>query len=637
MKKSFLSLTLAALLCGQSAALARQSSPATQRPRASDAQGAKPQATPAPTGGQQQRRPVERRPSSPDLADYGIQIAPDPRLIVIMAALEAAGFDPTPKGAEASAFRGVVRQDLSGLDPALRARMKDFYERYRLKDERATAADQSARYVSLAYILGPPPDFVAPPRSDDLPTGVLDVLDFVPLVREFFRKSAASERLPDYLQMHRAEGDKLRGPAVEMARAVLTYFNTRPETVFYERTERVAPAAQDSKKKPTEKNISRERVSVRERRFVIVPDLLAAPGAINFRNVRDDYFAVVPAGTDPRSSELRRGYLQYVVDPLVARFSQEVATKRPEIKSLLDAETARKGRALTPDVFLATARSLVAAADARMDETARLRALQLETSAQLQAARDASAREAALRESKQRQAAIADESVARLAEAYERGAVLSFHFAEQLRGLEGSGFDISNFVPDMLATLSGARELRRPAEYAEAVARHAAARKVVLAAREAEDAAARDNPSDVRRAALIKSLGDVDELLRLKNYTDAESRLNALKDTYREEPRVYFGLGQTAMLSANDAFDEEVQAQRLNNALAHFRQVVLFAAPDDKALLSRTHVASGRILAFLERTADAMREFDAAIALSDIPNGAYREAMAEKKKLSEKK
>ncbi|MBA3241707.1 MAG: hypothetical protein H0T60_10825, partial [Acidobacteria bacterium] len=79
MKKSFVSLTLAALLCGQSAALARQSSPSAQRPRASDAQGAKPPATPAPAAvqQQQQRRPVEPRQSSPDLADYGIQVAPD--------------------------------------------------------------------------------------------------------------------------------------------------------------------------------------------------------------------------------------------------------------------------------------------------------------------------------------------------------------------------------------------------------------------------------------------------------------------------------------------------------------------------------------------------------------------------------
>lgn len=627
MKNLFFNLTLAALLCAQCVAFARVDVSAQTRPQASDAQGAKPQATPA----QQPppRRPVESRP---DLADYGVHIAPDARLVVVMAALEAAGWDPTPKGAEPSAFRGVVRRDLATLDPSLRARLKDFYERYRLRDPQATPADQSARYVSLAYTLGPLPGLEAPPRSDDLPSGILDVLDFTPLVREFVRQSGMSERLPDYLQMHRAEGDRLRGPAVEMARAVLTYFNTRPETIFFERVETPAATAPKDGKKPERKaNVVREQ----QRRFIIVPDLLAAPGAINFRVVRDDYYAVVPVGTDPRSSEMRRGYIQYVVDPLVARFSREVAAKRPDIKQLLDAERARKGGDVTPDVFLAASRSLVAAADARMDETARMRALQLETSARLQAAgQDASAREAALRDSKTKQAAIEDESVARLAEAYERGGVLAFYFAEQLRGLEGSGFDIANFVPDMLAGINAARELQRPAEYAKAVTRYAEARKAAAAAREAEGPS---TPTDERRAALIKSLSDVDELLRLKNYTDAEARLLALKDTHREEPRIYFGLGQTAMLSANDAFDEEVQEQRLTSALAHFRQTVLFASPEDKALLSRAHVASGRILAFLERTDEAHREFDAAIGLGEMKDGAYREALAEKKKLSEKK
>jgi hypothetical protein len=626
MKKQFFNLTLAALLCFQCVASARPGVSAQTRPQASDAQGSKPQAP----SQQQPRRPVESRL---DLSDYGVHIAPDPRLLVVMAALEAAGWDPTPAGAEPSAFRGVVRRDLAGLDPALRARMKDFYERYRLRDPSATPADQSARYVSLAYTLGPPPGLEAPPRSEDLPSAILDVLDFVPLVREFQRQSGMSERLPGYLQMHRAEGDRLRGPAVEMARAVLTYFNTRPETIFFERVETATPPAapKGDKKQERRAPVLREQ----QRRFVIVPDLLAAPGAINFRVVRDDYFAVVPAGTDPRSSEMRRGYIQYVVDPLVARFSRDVAAKRAEIKQLLDAERARKGRDVTPDIFLATSRSLVAAADARMDESARLRALQLETSARLQAAgSDAPARDAALRDSKARQAAVEDESAARLAEAYERGGVLAFYFAEQLRGLEGSGFDIANFVPDMLASLNAARELQRPAEYANAVARHLEARKAAAAARESAGAAA---PTDERRAALIKSLSDVDELLRLKNYTDAEARLLALKETHREEPRVYFGLGQAAMLSANDAFDEEVQERRLTSALAHFRQVVLFASPDEKALLSRAHVASGRILAFLERAEEAQREFDAAIGLGEMKDGAYREALAEKKKLAEKK
>ncbi len=364
-----------------------------------------------------------------------------------------------------------------------------------------------------------------------------------------------------------------------------------------------------------------------------MPDLLAAPGAINFRAVGDDYYAVVPADTDPRLSGMRRAYVQFIVDPLVARFSREVAARRPDIKQLLDAEQARKGREFGPDVFLTVARSMVAATDVRMDETVRLYALQLETSRRLQAAgADQAAKDAALKESKERQAAIADAGTAELADAYERGAVLSFHFAEQLRGVEGGGFDVSNFIPDMVAALDTARELRRPAEYAEAVARAATARRVAAAARSKE--AAEAPPTDARRAALLKSLGDVGELLRVRNYEEAESRLNALKGEYRDEPLVYFTLGQAASLSAQEAIDEALQAARLNAALGHFRQALLFATADtDRAIVIRAHLSSGRILAHLERREEALREFDAVLAASQPSDRFHQEALAEKKKL----
>ena len=618
--KQLLTLSLAALVCGQAAASARQNP--RQQPAATDAQGARPQATPRPTP-----RPAPRQ--SLELDDFGIQLAPDARLLVVLAALDAAGWDPTPKGAEPSPFRAQLRRDTAALDPALRERLRAFYERYRIKDPAATAAEQAARYVSLAYALGPAPGFEAPPRSDDLPSGLLEVLDFAPLAREFYRQTGMEAKLPSYLELHRAAGGELRLPTVEMARAVLAYLNTRPETVAYERVE--APAAKQDGKKPDEKQkvlVTREKA----RRFVVVPDLLGAPGAVNFRVVGDDYFAIIPPGTDPRSSQTRRAYLQYVIDPLVARAATDVAARRADLKLLLDRERERGGRDLTPDVFLSVSRSLVAAADAVMDESARLRALQLETSQRLQAAgTNQAARDAALAESKERQAAIRDEASAELAEAYGRGAVLAFFFAEQLRGLEGSGFDVGSFLAPMLADFKVERELGRPAEFAPVVARVGEARRRARERAESQPA----GPQEAKRAALIKSLSDVDGLLRLKNYEAAEERLLALRDEHRDEPRIYFGLGQAALLAAEAAFDEELQEQRLSNALQHFRQAVLFASPEtDRALLSRTHAASARILAFLDRKDDALRELDAALALGDVAGGAYREALAEKKKLT---
>ncbi|HEX8335723.1 MAG TPA: hypothetical protein VF621_03290 [Pyrinomonadaceae bacterium] len=627
MKKLFLTAPLAALLCAQAAA-------ARQKPA--------PQSTPKPATAQ---APPQRQAPPPvaslGLTDYGIEIAPDARLVVVMAALDAAGWDPTPAGARPSVFRELVRREQAGLDPALRKRMQDFYARNTLKDVpdnpstpedeavRYTPAEQAARYISLAYTLGQPPAFDAPARSEDLPSGVLDVLDFVPLLREFYRQSGMEARLPNYLLMHRAAGDKLRAQTIDMARGVLSYLNTRPETLIRERV--VVPSAAPGGKKDEKRvTVLRER----ERRFRVVPDLLAAPGAINLRAVGEDYFVIVPPDTDPRLSEARRAYVQFVVDPLVARFSSEVAARRPDIKLLLEAEQTRRGRTFGPDVFLAVARSLVAAADARMDERVRLRALQLDTSQRLQTAADQAAKEAALKESRETQAAIQDSTTARLAEAYERGAVLAFHFAEQLRGFEGAGFDVSNFVPDMVAAFAVERERRRPAEYAAAVARAGESRRRTLEARAAEPAEA--PPADARRAALVKAVNDVGELLRVRNYEEADARLNALKGEYRDEPLVYFTLGQAASLSAQEAIDEAVQAERLNAALGPFRQAILFATADtDQTVVARAHLSSGRILAHLERRAEALREFDAVIAATQPSNRLHQEALAERKKLGQ--
>ncbi|MBC7931919.1 MAG: hypothetical protein H7Z38_15275 [Rubrivivax sp.] len=624
--KKFLIVSLVALLCAPPAIA--QQKPAAKPAQKPDAKATKQQ--PA----QQQQRPAPPL-SSPDLNDYGIQIAPDSRLIVMMAALDAAGWDPTPAGGRLSVFRELLRKDQAALDPSLAKRMRDFYERNALRDVRDnpatpvdetvryTPADQVARYISLAYTLGQPPTFESPSRSDDLPSGVLDVLDFTPLLREFYRQSGMDGRLNAYVGAHRAAGDKLRAPAIDMARSVLSYMNTRPETLVTERVS-VGDAAQGDKKKKDAKTLTVER----DRRFRLVPDLLAAPGSINLRAVGDDYYAIVPADVELSRSEARRAYIQFVVDPLVARFNRDVAARRTDIKLLLEKEHERKGSDLTPDVFLSVARSIVAAADARMDESARLRALQIEMSGRLQRASFENIRAAILKESKERQSAIEDSTTARLADAYERGAVLSFFFAEQLKELEGSGFDIANFISPMVADFKAERELKRPAEFADAIKRVRDARKLALEAR------SKSAPTDERRTALIKSLSDVDDLLRVRNYSEAETRLLALKSEYREEPRVYFALGQAASISAQEAFDETLQSERLNAALQHFRQAILFASPEaDGLILLRARLASGRILAHFERRDEALKEFDAVISASAPTATIHQEALAEKKKL----
>ncbi len=573
-----------------------------------------------------QTQAQQRSTTGFNLAEYGVEVQPDSRLIIMMAALEAAGFDPTPAGREPSAFRAQVRRDLANLDPDLRQRLRTFFERNKLPAP-ATAADQAARYVSLAFAFTPVPLFEAPPRSEDLPSGLLEVLDFAPLVQEFYRKSGIDERLVGYTRAYQTEGDRLRQPTASMVSAVLSYLHTRPITITSERVVSKSPG-----KKTTAKSYT---MRSHERRFLIVPDLLAAPGAINLRVIGDDYYAVSPEGTNPQSSELQRAYLQYVVDPLMLRFNRSIADRREQIRQVI-ADREKAGGTVTPDVFLVVSRSLVAAADARFEEVKRLDALSREARRKLDETKDETLKAKIARETQAEMSAIRDETIARLADEYERGAVLAFMFADELKGIESSGFDVANFFVDIISSFDPARESRRPAEFAEARQRALAARQARIAARNLESETPVYTPVEATRAAaLVKQLSQIEELLRLKDYPTAETRLKDLIKDNPREPRIFFALAQTASLAAGDATDEEVQSERLNRALANYRLAVQAASPEtDRGLMSRAHEAMGRIYSFLDNPVEAAKEFDEAIKIGEVRGGAYREAVENRKKLT---
>jgi len=611
-RRAFFILTIS---CFAAVAEAQTASPSPQLPG--------PSRPPTPVAQTQTAAPFE-------LSEYGVSLQPDARLIIMMAALDAAGFDPTPPGKEPAPFRLLVRKDQANLDAGLRQRLKDFFDRTKLPAP-ATAGDQAARYVSLAYALGAPPLLDAPDRSDDLPAGILEVLDFAPLVREFYKKSSIDERLPAYMRAYQIEGDRLRQPAAEMVRALLSYLHTRPIVTT---TERVRVKSPEKKKSSTAVYSTR----VHDRRFYIVPDLMAAPGTINFRVIADDYYAIVPEGTDPASSEMRRGYLQFVIDPLVLKFNKEIAAQRDQVKLLIDART-KENATVSPDPFVVISRSLVAAADARYEESNRLTAVTNIQRRRLQEAQNDATRQTVAKEAEASRAAIADETIARLAEDYERGAVLDFFFADRLRDLQASGFDIANFFADMVTGIDPVRENKRLPDVS-------ATRDRALAARKAHPryslwlidprAEAREAVETSTNSPLVKSLAEVEKLWQTRNYDQAETRLKALMQEYPREPRLFFTMAQTASLWARDTTDDELQTQRLNRALANYRLAVAAAEPEsDQVLLSRAHEAMGRIFAFMDHNDEAIKEFEAAIKIGEVTGGAYRDALDGKRKLTQ--
>jgi len=560
---------------------------------------------------------AQNAPPSFDLTNYGVRIEPDKRVMTVLAALEAAGIDTTLT-AEGENFRRKLKTDLLSTSPDLRQKLVVFVEQYKRRHPKAANAELIAPFVSMAYSLAPAPDLTDPPRSTDLPGELLDVLDFAPLVREFYRRQF-SQKIDEYVKDYQTAGTDLRPSATEMVGELLDYLHTRPQLVSIER---IKTESKDAKGKKT---ITQTETRERERRFYIVPEMLAPKNTINFVNVGDNYYAIVPPKTDLSQSEARRAYLQFVVDPLVLNNAKDIATLRAGIKTLLDEQRKRKAE-ISPDVFLAVSRSLVAATEARQIEFEKTNIATLQARRKIDQMKTEPEKRAVSAELDAVKKSLADETALQLSEAYERGAVLSFYFADQLKGLEDSGFDIAGSLRDIILSLDPTKEANRLAQFADARKRAALAR----------EERRKNNPGQefVVENPVTKKLIEIDLITKAKNYAESEKQLKQLLDANPSESRIYYALGRVASLSAESIAETDKRNNRLAEAKTYYTNVIRSATTaTDAALLSLSYVALARIYEYFGDTGYAAKIYETAIKIGNVRDGAYNEAVAARDRL----
>ena len=564
-----------------------------------------------------------------DLTNYGVKIEPDRRLMVVLAALEMAveksdnGQETrvinTPLSPGGVKFRQRLQADLADMPADLKQKITTFVSLYKKRHVKATDAETIAPFISMAYALTPVPELNDPIVTTDLPGELLDVLDFAPLVREFYRRSGISTRLNDYVKLYQQESDAvLRPSAKDMVADLLDYLHTRPQTTYVERVK-----TQAQKTKGT--TLQKTELVEHDRRFFIVPELLEPAGNVTFLNIKDDYYVVLGADTDLSYSEARRAFLQYVFDALALSNSKDIFAKKDGIKSLLD-ERRKSNPDVSPDVFLTVTRSLVAAADARQLEYSKVQIATQQARAKLDALKTDAEKKAVTDELTRYKTALADETALRLSEDYEKGAVLAFYFADQLKGSENSGFDIASSLRDMILALDTTKEGNRLAENAEA-------KKRALAAR-AERKNRPDSTTALVENPVTTRLLDIQKSIEAKNYTQADTALKELQKANPTEPRIYYNMGRVASLLAEDITDSDAQSKKLLEAKTDYENALRTATPrTDPALISLSYVALAKIYEFYDKKDYAVKIYDAAIKVGDVPNGAYREALDAKQRL----
>jgi tetratricopeptide (TPR) repeat protein len=309
--------------------------------------------------------------------------------------------------------------------------------------------------------------------------------------------------------------------------------------------------------------------------------------------------------------------------------SKDIATIRDGVKSLIEERRKVDGR-VSPDVFLTISRSLVAAIDVKQTEHLRRTVAMEQSRARIDKAKTVDEKKAISDELMKYEAGLADESALQLSEAYESGALLVFYFADQVRGIEDSGFDIASSMREMILSFDPAKETGRYASLADA-------RKRALAAR--EERKKRPASTVVTVSPITARLVDIQKLIDAKNYAQAGSELKTLLDQNPDEPRIYYNIGRVASLVA-EGLEAAEQKAKLLEAKVAFENVVRISLKQislkqnvDTALLSLSYVALAKIYEFYDDNTYAIGIYDKAIQIGNVTGGAYGEAMAAKQRL----
>jgi tetratricopeptide (TPR) repeat protein len=233
-------------------------------------------------------------PSAPAQQQEGrVVLEPTEEVFCVMAALNAGGYDTGLGLSTADDARQEVRNYLDQTAAPVAKRLGPFFSEHRVEGDPGADLGQ---YISLALLLGPPPDFKLTVPTADLPPDAKAVSGLVPLLKSFYVEA----KLHDLWESMQPRYHAAQARYSELVRHTIlmtdTYFRF-PVGGYLGRTYRIDL------------------------------DLLGAPGMAQARIYGMDYYLVVTALQQPVIDEIRHQYLHFLLDPLAAQYADDINTK----------------------------------------------------------------------------------------------------------------------------------------------------------------------------------------------------------------------------------------------------------------------------------------------------------------------
>jgi tetratricopeptide (TPR) repeat protein len=250
------------------------------------------------------------------------------QLFCVLAALNAAGYDAGPAGDT----RQRVREYLAAQNAPVLPELKKFYEEHRVKDDPSRDLGQ---YVSLALLVGSPPNFPLAVPQEEVPPDARDVMGFLPLLRTYYQQANMLVLWAEMQKPYDAAVARYTD-AVRQSFVLTEAYLRFPGGGYLGRT------------------------------YAIYVDLMGEPGQVQARIYGLNYYLVITPSQDLKLDEIRHQYLHFLLDPLAAKYGFEINQK--VTLNTIAREAPALGLDFKEDFGLLVTECLIRALELRMDK-----------------------------------------------------------------------------------------------------------------------------------------------------------------------------------------------------------------------------------------------------------------------------
>lgn len=222
--------------------------------------------------------------------DSPINVEVSPQIFATMCALDASGFDVDPSALEQMPERLKLHSALQAMKGPAADAVRAFYRQHALADP----SEMLSQYVTLALVMGAPPDFKLQGDAESLPPDALPIRGFQPLLADFYQAAQLEVRWQEVRREYETQAAPYR--------AALSQIVTISDAYL------------------------REIVKPNGSTFTIYVEPLVGT-RINFRNYGAAYAMVVGSKNDAAVLAIQHAYLHYMLDPMVLRNEPAILRK----------------------------------------------------------------------------------------------------------------------------------------------------------------------------------------------------------------------------------------------------------------------------------------------------------------------